>query len=229
MTPRLRLRLLFLFLLPPPKTKGDDHSEILRLGRESLNDRMQVLLMVLGEGGSTSMGLGGANTAFSITSVRLRVLHDPNEDRNMREIRSLRRFWFSMANSEWLRRYYLLLQRVRGLWGETREGRWYKCMRNRNQREVLFQIKGKLFLIIKCTDATLCCFFSSSSLSSLRHWVDQWLMREFWFSLINTCNSCNWPWTLTWPPGLRLPSFYFFGKTKLTSVTYIMYSIINQR
>ena len=51
------------------------------------------------EGGS-SMGLGGANTVFSITSVRLRVLHDPNEDRNMREIRSLRRLWFSMANSE---------------------------------------------------------------------------------------------------------------------------------
>lgn len=55
--------------------------------------------LVLGEGGS-SMGLGGANTVFSITSVRLRVLHDPNEDRNMREIRSLRRLWFSMANSE---------------------------------------------------------------------------------------------------------------------------------
>ena len=103
-------------------TKGDDNSEtLLRLGSESLNDMMQWSSMVSdvwdplglqmagrgrglgGEGGSMRwwkprwLG-GGANTAFSITSAMFRVRHDPNEDRNMREIRIFSRF--SMAHTE---------------------------------------------------------------------------------------------------------------------------------
>lgn len=51
--------------------------------------------VVLGEGGS--MEVGGAKTAFSITSAMCLVRQEPKEDLNMREILSLRPVWFSMA------------------------------------------------------------------------------------------------------------------------------------
>lgn len=50
----------------------------------------------LGEMGSMSLKDGwlwlcGVKTAFSMTSLKFRVRHEPNEDRNMREIRVLSR------------------------------------------------------------------------------------------------------------------------------------------
>lgn len=98
-----------------PQRNGEEHSEILlRLVEESLADTARrwskvserkteenALFFGEEEGGSMKWKLwrfsGGLNTGFSITSVKFRVLQEPNEDRNIREIRILRRFWFSMA------------------------------------------------------------------------------------------------------------------------------------
>jgi len=51
--------------------------------------------VALGEGGSVEVG--GAKTAFSMTSAMCFVRQEPKEDLNMREILSLRPVWFSMA------------------------------------------------------------------------------------------------------------------------------------